>query len=56
MPTTTRRIPARGTHSSSRTTNLTRRGWLAATGAGTAAMMLKPDHLQAHLRSKPRPA
>ena len=40
MPTSTRE-----------TSNLTRRGWLAATGAGTAALMLKHDHLQAHQRS-----
>jgi len=52
MPTTTRRTSIPAQHSSSSTANLTRRGWLAATGAGTAALMLKPDHLQA----TPRPA
>ena len=30
---------------------LRRRGWLAATGAGTAALMLKADHLRAHPHS-----
>ena len=49
MPTTTRKNPAPSPHSSSSTANLTRRGWLAATGAGTAALLVKPDHLQAHL-------
>ena len=49
MPTSTRKTSAPAPHSSSSTANLTRRGWLAATGAGTAAVLLKQDHLQAHL-------
>ena len=55
MPTSTRKTSAPNPDSSSRTANLTRRGWLAATGAGTAALMLKQDQLQAHLRPGPRP-
>ena len=55
MPTSTRKTSAPAPHSSSSTANLTRRGWLAATGVGTAAVLLKQDHLQAHLHPGPRP-
>jgi len=53
MPTSTGRTSTPRQRSSSNPEDFTRRKWLAATGAGTAALMLKPDHLQAHLH---RPA
>ena len=49
MSTTTRRTSTPRPDSTNRTETLTRRGWLAATGAGTAALMLKQDPLQAHM-------
>ena len=52
MSTSTRRTSTRKPQGCSSAENLTRRGWLAATGAGTAALILKPDHLRAH----PHPA
>ncbi|MCY3612479.1 MAG: amidohydrolase family protein [Gemmatimonadetes bacterium] len=54
MSTTTGRTSTPRQRSSSNPADFTRRKWLAATGAGTAALMLKQDHLQAHL-DRPAP-